>query len=265
MIQKLFYLHIPKTGGRSFINHLEDLGSASDVIVVDNNESFLGKFHIENSAPIIVGHQFYPFIDVIGKSTRVVTFLREPVSRVISAYEYIKNKKSHVLHNLLVKKHISSISEFVNDPEFAFHTENMQTRMLGASYDLGDIYIRYCNKEISIQEASSLIQMHESKSCNSDMLHMATTRLSNIFFVGITEHLNQSIECFFKSINRAPPSIIYHNNKKSDYANAQPSYSDEDISNVMEKNLYDIELYRHALSEFNKRTECPENRKYDNV
>ncbi|MEA3476693.1 MAG: sulfotransferase family 2 domain-containing protein [Bacteroidota bacterium] len=95
---KLVSLHIPKTAGTSFRNVLQEVYGRSHIARLDirrnielNKKAFTGK-RLKPEIQVIHGHFSYQkLMDAfeIPAGTPIITWLREPASRVISNYYYL--------------------------------------------------------------------------------------------------------------------------------------------------------------------------------
>jgi hypothetical protein len=97
---ELVSLHIPKTAGTSFRNTLKAVYGDDAVSRVDITRKFFKieeKVFVDKRLPstvkVIHGHFWYPDVFAkfeLAKSVPVITWLRNPVDRVISNYFYLK-------------------------------------------------------------------------------------------------------------------------------------------------------------------------------
>lgn len=156
--QHAVFVHIPKTAGTSFRNALEnnfpvikDYGSNSDVTnsivkeFVYGEHSNMCEFYdwFKDNGQILSGH--YPLMKYVNfaPASSLLTFIREPLSQVISHYNHFKNNYSYE----------NKFEDFVKNPQF----RNLQTRMLsGIPIGLiGHIGItKYYNQSLELINAS---------------------------------------------------------------------------------------------------------------
>lgn len=107
------FVHIPKTGGSTFIKHIEKNVPRNQRLLIDYKDIWLGteKFDKKKYAEmvnddilkinkkdkdrirIIYGHMVpYGIHKLFQKSPRYVVFLRDPEKRLISFYNYLKSR-----------------------------------------------------------------------------------------------------------------------------------------------------------------------------
>ncbi|HWO75370.1 MAG TPA: sulfotransferase family 2 domain-containing protein [Bacillus sp. (in: firmicutes)] len=123
----LIYLHLPKTGGTTFLSILEGNYSLDERIPV-YTEPNINHFQyveakIQENTKCIYGHTLFGIHEALSLPATYMTFLRDPVERVISEY-YFNFYKPHVLNKKsLVFK---NLEEFVSHKDFC----NLQSKYL---------------------------------------------------------------------------------------------------------------------------------------
>ncbi len=159
------FLHIPKTAGTSFRYAAEKVFGHQAVIIdygIDNpvtSPLFLNSFYQnrkdllvsqirQNNIKFIMGHfHVVKYLDIFDKYVKWCTFLREPIARVISEYNYL------IRNNFYDK----SLVEFCNDPNQC----NRQSQLI-SGLKLEDFYFvgitEYYQK--SIQKFNQLSRLN---------------------------------------------------------------------------------------------------------
>ena len=156
--QPAVFVHLPKTAGTSFRNALEkhfnvvnDYGVDAAETTAQIRELAYGEsadlYKLQqwflNENAWLCGH--YPLIKYsnFARVDRLVTFVREPVSQIISHYNHFKNHKDYN----------GDLESFVKNPSF----RNLQARML-ANVPLG--LIGHVGITKSYQESVDLVNHH---------------------------------------------------------------------------------------------------------
>lgn len=127
---ELLSLHIPKTAGTSFRNILKSVYGADAVVRLDINKDGVTRLNEElyeapaiPDAKVLHGHYFYENIYKrfdIQEDVKIITWLRDPVKRVISNYYYLESRLVEILNeeqkNLnILSKMQRSLIEYARD------------------------------------------------------------------------------------------------------------------------------------------------------
>ncbi len=104
---ELISLHIPKTAGTSFRHMLKEVYGDDQVVRFDINEKGIARLnqqiYEETKLPSVkVIHGHFSFTDITSmaydqQSVKMITWLRNPVSRVISNYFYLEQRLKDLL------------------------------------------------------------------------------------------------------------------------------------------------------------------------
>jgi len=131
---KLYFLHIPKTGGISISNTLEQISNQKILtllgpILLDHLEQY-PEWAKSN---ILVGHLgLLP----LNYEYEYFTVLRDPLERLYSHYSHIKREEGHYYHKILVEEKID-FEGYLRDKRFTAMNFNMQARYLSSYPKLG--------------------------------------------------------------------------------------------------------------------------------
>jgi len=224
------FAHIPKTAGTSCENYLAQMFLLQDILHINAPDlnQLPEVISLKNSvAKLITGHHpMHGLLYQLLPNQKLVhlTLLREPVSRVVSYFNYLKSRDYHVM-NPEVKN--MDFDAFLQQP--MVELTNGQARRLAG--------VLHSNEVVS----------------DMDLYESAKTVLDNCFtLVGITEKLDDFIKLIEKKcdvkINRSQPknpsSIII---KPSDISHKQ-------LEKIENKNKADIMLYNYVKEVFTNLT-----------
>lgn len=171
-------------------------------------------------------HKYLP-----GES-RYFCFLRHPVDRVCSLYNYILREKppghgKNKFYDFIVRNKMS-VGDFVRSGE-ALGVNNGQLRFLIAGFE-------------SIPFGGT----------SEDSLKQAYKNIDQLFLtVGITDHFDLSMLILFKEMGWAGKPYYWHHNKRrrrTEEASKLPEICRRDIDTIMEYNDLDLQLYEKFKS-----------------
>lgn len=217
--EAILFLHIGKTGGRTLDKILERHFRPSEICPAYLGEE-LRSFSPEqlNNYRLFRGHFTYDFIQFLPGHPRVMTFLREPVSRAISNYQHILRDSNHSLHEEFVSKDVSPY-QFATRPEYNRDIDNWMTLVIAGKHDV----------------------------------ELAKERLQQeISYFGLTERYRESVNLLTYTFGWDPvPEYGKENVTPNKLRREQ--LSAETIRAIEDANQLDIELYKFASELFNER------------
>ena len=133
----VFFLHIPKTAGTSFLLTLENLFGERQLRRFDLNEpGFAGEFadllaHPLNGISCVAGHIPLHALDGHADRFRLFTILRNPIARIFSLYRFMHRASPEMKAELGLSEHYG-FAEFITSdaPGIYGQTNNGMVRML---------------------------------------------------------------------------------------------------------------------------------------
>jgi len=214
----IFFLHIHKTAGTSFITLLDQQYTTADVCPSD--WPFRQRIHEVSpsellKAKFIRGHFSYEDLQKkIHATPRTITFLRDPVARFISHYLHLHHAPGdpdgvhEQIYNL-------SLEKFVLNPSLSSTIANMGVRLIGGT-----------------------VNSNRSVNCIPN-LKLVKERLEAFEFIGIQEEFSKSMELFTYQYN--VPSIMYSRRDNVAFGTKEHSaVSEHTLSMIAEINQDDI-------------------------
>ena len=232
-IQAVRFMHIPKTAGTSVTECLIRMygGRKVNFPLVGIIETDIKRYEAltakeKNKILLATGHAprwtDIPAID----SLSIITFLREPVARVQSFCQHVKEGKSPYLLNSFPPASFN-LDEFIASGNYEL--SNLQVKMLSGFS--GEI-----NRENYAPHLAYAIQ---------------ELRDSIVFF-GLVERYDESLMLMKLTFNWPWPT--YRTLNQADKSCLIP-FTDEQVEKIRELNFADLMLYEAAVKIFNSRVE----------
>jgi Sulfotransferase family len=221
----LVFIHVPKAGGQSFRSLIEaNYPKAAWMPIYRTGGTTLAEVFAKAPAEridrkrVVYGHIPHAVEPLIGRSCRYFTILREPVSRSISVYKFIKyDFESHPRHRRFATRK-ESFSEFCRNP--GTHA-NIMTK---------------------------LISGHEPRSTPDEaMLETAIANLRAMPVVGLFERYDESVARICQTFGW---SMTIETRNVSSRSNAEflagEDAAEGALDALRDANTFDIRLYCEA-------------------
>jgi hypothetical protein len=225
----LIFLHIPKAAGSTLHRIIEKQYEPSTIFTIpsfySSKEEFrqAAEFQLKE-IKVLKGHMFFGLHEVLPNPSTYITFLRDPVERIISHYYYVLQNPIHYLYKD-VKANNMSLKEYAGSG-LSLELDNGQTRFI-AGFNFLD----------------------HSQPASQEMLEVAKQNLKSHFaVVGIVEEFNKSLITLRKRFDWKTPFYVKENTTKN---RLKKKIISKDTLEVIKKyNELDIELYRYAKDIF---------------
>jgi hypothetical protein len=237
----LLFLHIPKAAGNTLKGILASLYPAEQIYRIDgnrireSNEALAGWSEAQlQRLKVVMGHMKFGIHRVLPMRCRYITILREPVSRIVSHYYFVRRSVDHYLHRFVIDNHISLIDYATAG--LSTELDNGQVRMLAGIED----------------EPARLFRSPDLRPgmvpwghCTSEHLQQAMTNLTTHFeVVGLHDRFDESLQLMNERFGWNVTSYEHRNITRGRPALAQiDSATREAIQSV---NALDAELYDYA-------------------
>jgi hypothetical protein len=220
--EQLFFLHIPKCAGLTLMGILDSRYTRDEVCPVHRYFPDL-KAQVPKDKlatyKFIRGHFPYDLVNLLPRMPRLITFLRHPVPRILSALEMI----NRMVERGLPPYRITDISfkdvtldEFLRRKDLIELMTNRSTAYLSGDFKQPD-------------------------------LELAKERLATFDFIGITESFNESLE-LLAYIFDFPPLSNYRTKNVSSVREDRDQIPQDKLDQIAELNWLDVELYEYGLT-----------------
>src|SRR5215204_3175629 len=102
---RIFFIHIPKTAGVSFKAVLRDaFGKESICPIAYEADFFRRPSENLHHYRVFSGHHSYYLARILPGPLKILTFLRDPIRRAISAYTHVMRDRRHFAHAIAVNQ-----------------------------------------------------------------------------------------------------------------------------------------------------------------
>src|ERR1700722_17141924 len=93
MLDRVIFLHIPKTAGQSVHNYLQRAVGAAKICPARENFQLVGKSILELSRyKVFSGHLDWALLDCVAANAFAFTILREPTDRILSFFFFLRGE-----------------------------------------------------------------------------------------------------------------------------------------------------------------------------
>lgn len=227
-MEKIRFLHIPKTAGSTFARILRNQyrGKPRFVFTGDNKidkERFSELSKVEkDSVGLFTGHA--PIVSGIKEADEIpiITILRDPVSRVKSFCQYVSEGKSKYLLGMFPPERFD-LDEFL----YSGNSElsNLQSRML-INYEMGEKGLLISNLNQDEIKLMALDNLFNKLTC-----------------YGLQEKFDESLIHISRKFGWKTPYYEYRNRKD---LKKLLKFEDRHINKIKELNEIDIAFYNEA-------------------
>lgn len=218
----VIFLHIQKTGGITLQRFLRrNLGPS--LFSRATSVAFKNQKKQQTIEPqYYAGHNCYGIHKDFTAPFTYMTFLREPISRLISLYKYSKQNRSAYYHRIAKGK---TIEEFLLNTEL-HELDNGMTRMIAGSED-----DRFINRT-------------PFRQCDAGLLDQAVANIDSSFAcVGIMERFDESFLLMSDFLGVRRPNYLRRNSSRASRCDV-----DEQIKQrLRDANELDVQLYQYAI------------------
>lgn len=188
---RLYFLHIPKTGGSTVTHALKKIASHKNLqsmgpLLMDD---LLRPRNIRwRATDILIGHLgLLPIAEALPD--HAVTVVRNPVDYMVSYYKHIRRAPEHYGHRLIVEKNLT-FSEWIQHPDFRLLTDNPQARMLSSLPPIPSG--QYRSKDPTAWQTA--FESQERATSDTDVLADALDTLEALSLVGTTDCLDEFLQ-----------------------------------------------------------------------
>lgn len=228
--EALIFLHLPKCAGTTLNRIIEWEYDPLRVFSIDP-VLFLWSYKKLNRWPakrlakmqVFKGHMPFGIHRRLPQPSTYITFLRDPVERVISAYYFARNYLLHPKHRWISKLTLEEYGRVSPN-------HNVQCKYISGRPFVGDFHAGDCDEE---------------------MLETAKGNLNRYFsMVGLTERFDEGLAMLKIMFGWEIAKYAKFNVTRS--RQAKTSLSPGTVELIAERNKYDVALYEYASAIFDR-------------
>jgi hypothetical protein len=243
---KLYFLHIAKTGGRTFEAFLKERMGATEAncitfIVPDGYPVHVPSQELEHPT-LFLGHMGYRFLSFFPYDRKPfwITMLRDPVERVVSHYYFLRNlqpmTERHFAYFVQQLACSLPLEKFVKKKEVLRLVENHQLYcLLDHPYHPPAVHDRLWGS-YPPEKLVDLVKYRLANEC---------------LFFGITEYFPRSLALLCHTFGWDMPDNPHA--RLTVTPEKPEEISPEALELIREKTVLEYELYQFALNLFNQR------------
>lgn len=224
------FFHLERGGGNTMrdilvrqYNHIYNIRQFKDydkrykdLKVMSNDE----KKKIE----LIVGHQYFGIHKLLPQEMQYFTLLREPIQKIVSAYQYYRRTVDSPYHNIANEYSLESI--LLN--ELKLHFNNGYVRCLAFEHPSDEI------------EYGRITEEH---------YQLAKKRIDKYFIAGVTDLYDEMLVYLYERLGwRKYPLYTKANFAKPQHLIKSPTWMVMNL--IQEHNKWDIKLYNYVKRQF---------------
>ncbi len=234
----IFFLHIPKTAGTSVRQIITQAIKPAAVLVPQSplQVTYLTD-HDLSVYPLIAGHAGFALIRRLRPPVQTITFLRDPVARVVSQYRYFvdcardTSTKLNPYGSILRGRSLEEMLQDPSDPFVELFFRELQTFSLHSD---GWMYYRKAVAHLP----------------RSEVLEQAKRNLEKIDVLGLVERMDESVRRMRAHFGW-PEVEVPHEMRSS--TGSAVEISPKLAGLIREHNPMDVELYEYAVQLFDSR------------
>jgi hypothetical protein len=232
----LFFMHIPKTAGMSMRAYLSDQYSPSVTCPAKTWPAAAGLDRPIGSYRFVQGHFQYNLRAALGPETKVVTVVREPLARTLSALLHLQRDPAFHADHVVAKN--CSIKQILRMPLLMRRQQDVQASSFCASVPAASVLAKLRDGRPNFDAA----ELEEEPT-----LQLALARAGQVEFLGSTVNLWLLLRQMSESLSLHPAAGLPLINNAPGQAFTSDVLDAEDVEILRSYNQLDIPLYDRCL------------------
>tara|TARA_B110000037_G_scaffold74060_1_gene88866 strand:+ start:122 stop:943 length:822 start_codon:yes stop_codon:yes gene_type:complete len=224
--ENIIFLHLPKAGGTTlrqiFYKQYSHLKS-NEIFTVNRTKEtykFLDLSDDEkNKIKLLVGHFPFGLHKSMNeyKTYKYISFLRNPINRTVSAYNYAKTTKGHDYFKK-INENKMSLEDYVDELSLPW-LNNGQTKFIAGMQDF-------------------------KIDCTEEIFKIAIKNITQHFlYVGLLEKYDESLLILKNELSLQTP----YYSRKNETKTIKNEIGEDEKTKITQHNIFDIRLYEYVL------------------
>ncbi len=254
--QPLIFMHLPKTGGMSMFAAFTSLwrNSIADLYNVSSRNAHIAEQALQNPDNILYcGHYSFGLHEWLSRPAYYASVLREPVSRIVSLYQYCQPMLRQ--YRALLQEADGDIGKLRTNPKLSDYYFDFLPCLSG------ELSAENFFASPSAELDNGMVRRFSGhglnpESCPESALAKAKFNIEHYFsVVGLLERYPETLELMSRTF-RLPPLTNNHVNKNHPEANKVP-LDEAILQKIRDMNQLDIALYEWVSARFSAQLVSP--------
>ncbi|MHB1447074.1 MAG: hypothetical protein ACYCTI_03170 [Acidimicrobiales bacterium] len=250
--EQIYFLHIMKTAGTSLINAMAARSGPRLCVsqVFLDHIPFLPEPLLRGAA-LVAGHLGAGVVPLLAPDAKVVTVIREPLSRVLSHYSHLRRDPAVMSHAADL-----SLSDFIRLPRWRPLVENFQARHLVHDVAVAGAWVDFSPEEalaamgppfpeVDALPLQFLLDYSPLPHSEAELLEAASARLESLDLVGVTDGLDDFYARLLAHWGQTAEAGPARDNVGVDTLRAE-DVAEDLRAEILAANAVDAALYRRA-------------------
>lgn len=233
----LFFMHVPKTAGVSMRLYLRNQYSSADILAEDWWSLLENRENIKRSK-LALGHFPYNLRSILPDGTRMLTIVRDPVQRTLSALKHLMRDPSFHPDHVLTKG--LTLAEVIRNKRLMSNQRNVLASYLCASKPPSAVFDYL---QAAAAAGRGRVQPRELEA--PPTLPLAMERLHTIDFIGTTDRL-VDVASQMSEVMKFHPTTHFPLFNEDPTPTRSTDLNESDLAILQEYNDLDIPLFAYA-------------------
>lgn len=246
----VYFTHIPKTAGTSFIVLLDRFFHADEIFphqLWRENKSIDTQYN--RRYKLFRGHFGGGGVNLLSnRPIEYLTILRNPTSLAHSTYQFVKREKNTKVHQLIHDKNMT-FAEFLMHPATTPLVQNRMIRNISFDFKADPAAQEVFLSVETIDYLQNIINQQGVAISDEQRLNRSKTFIDQCRWFGLLERFEESLQLLCYSMNWPPMGTT----QKLNTYKQKTDLTDDEVNVLAEVNKQDTALYQYACKVFDQK------------